>query len=113
MRTRKGVSQEKIALAVGVESINFISMVEKGRSKLSLEKFPLYMQAYGATHQEQLVIFRSIWPDVWEALVHLEGVCGTLFREESLEAAYAACLAGIGIDTSGTDTDHQEHQACA
>lgn len=98
LRERKGVAQDKIAFEVGVNSINFISMIEHGRNRLPLDKFPLYMQAYSATHQEQMVIFRSLWPDVWEALTHLEGVCGTLFREQSFEAAYAACLAGTGLE---------------
>lgn len=102
LRERKRIAQDKIALEVGVNSVNFISMIERGRNRLPLDKFPQYMAAYGATHQEQLVIFRSLWPDVWEVVTHLEGVCGTLFREQSLESAYAACLAGVGLEEAGT-----------
>lgn len=112
LRERKGVAQDKIALEVGVNSINFISMIERGKNRLPLDKFPQYMQAYGATHQEQLVILKSLWPDVWEVVTHLEGVCGTLFREQSLESAYSVRLAGIGFGEAGTEATQSENAAC-
>jgi transcriptional regulator with XRE-family HTH domain len=94
LRLRKGRSQIDIAVKVGVASINFISMLEHGKTSVPIDKFSRYMEAYGATYQESLLFFRSNWPDAWTAVCHLDNTCGALFREHRITEAYELCRHG-------------------
>lgn len=88
LRKRLGLSQFDVAQKMGLANSNFISMIERGRSQLPLDKFTKFMDVYGATPEQSLLIFRTLWPSCWDAVRYLDSKCGPLFHRNKFEMAY-------------------------
>jgi transcriptional regulator with XRE-family HTH domain len=98
LRNKLRMSQGDVAMKLGLANANFISMVERGKSNLPIDKFTKFMEVYEATPEQSLVIYRSLWPAHWDAICHIEDKSGPLFRALEFEEAYTACKRSV--DTS-------------
>jgi transcriptional regulator with XRE-family HTH domain len=87
LRKRLRLSQFDVAQQLGLANSNFISMIERGRSQMPLDKFTKFMEVYEAEPDQSLLIFRSLWPSSWEAMCYLDSICGSLHRTKNLEIA--------------------------
>jgi len=100
LRKRLRLSQFDVAQQLGLSNSNFISMIERGRSQIPLDKFAKFMEVYEATPEQSLVIFRSLWPSSWEAVCYLGSLCGVLDRTKKLDAAYERCAKDVDATVS-------------
>ena len=79
-RKAEGVSQIKRAKELGYDRANFVSMIEKGTSKLPFEKIGLFAEKYYPEEpQFRAAITRLIYPDHWDELLwNIEQASGDL-----------------------------------
>jgi transcriptional regulator with XRE-family HTH domain len=70
---REGIykSQRDIALELGYRNINFISMIESGRSSPPLSRLPDIAKAYDLSEDFTLVMLKKLYPDSFDALRYI------------------------------------------
>ena len=64
-RENNGVSQRDIASTLNYRSVNFISMLESGRSSIALNRVMDVVGAYQLPNEMALVIIKMLHPDIW------------------------------------------------
>ena len=64
-REYKGLSQYDLAEVLGYSNSNFISMLERGRSKIPMAKIPDLVSALGLPNEFEAVLFKELYPDEW------------------------------------------------
>lgn len=102
-RKRVGLSQGDIAKAMGYVNINFISMIEAGKSKIPVNKIDSLVDAYQMNPEFILVVLRSEYPEYLAAIIRLAKRIPRIFKEAiadpdiEIEAIYKKTLESIAV----------------
>lgn len=100
-RKRVGLSQGVIAKAMGYVNINFISMIESGKSKIPVNKIDNLVDAYEMNAEFTLVILRTEYPEYLAAIIKLAKRIPKIFKEAiadpdiEIDAIYKKTLESI------------------
>jgi transcriptional regulator with XRE-family HTH domain len=70
-REEQNISQRDIATILGYRNINFVSMIESGRSSPPLSRLPDIIRAYGLEASFILPILKLVFPDTFSAIVEI------------------------------------------
>ena len=70
-REDQGMSQRDIALALGYRNINFISMIESGRSNPPLSRLNDIARAYGMESDFVVIMLKELYSDTWGIIKEL------------------------------------------
>ena len=70
-REHQDMSQRDVAHILGYRNINFISMIESGRSNPPLARLADIARAYGMDADFVPVMLREIYPETWEIIKSL------------------------------------------
>jgi transcriptional regulator with XRE-family HTH domain len=69
-----GLKQTEIALAVGYDKPNFITMLKQGKTKLPINKVPVFAKALGIDELHFLrLVMREYHPQVWGVFENIMG----------------------------------------
>jgi transcriptional regulator with XRE-family HTH domain len=74
-REKIGSTQNDIAQALGYRNINFISMIESGRSNIPVSRILDIINAYQMENIFGLVILRELHPDIWKLFLDMVVMC--------------------------------------
>jgi transcriptional regulator with XRE-family HTH domain len=80
-RNRLGLSQGDIAKALGYVNVNFISMLESGKSKIPVNKIDELVVAYHLPTEFILVILRVMYPDYFETIHRVTKKAPRIFKK--------------------------------
>ena len=82
IRTMNEVTQRDIAVSLGYVNINFISMIETGRSSPPLGKLVELKNAYKFEPEIILIILRYLYPEIWDAMIGAMASCTDIFNAD-------------------------------
>lgn len=80
-RKRVGLSQGDVAKQLGYVNINFISMIESGKSKIPINKIDQLILAYQMNTEFMLVVLRCYYPEYLEAIIRLAKRIPKIFKD--------------------------------
>ena len=78
-RERQDKSQRDVALVLGYRNVNFISMIESGRSNPPLSRLADICRAYDLPVDFVPVMLKALFPDTWEAIKSILAISKDLF----------------------------------
>lgn len=70
-RSQNDITQSEIAQVLGYRNLNFVSMIESGRSNIPINKILKLVKAYGLDGEFALSIIRELHPDIWSLIVDI------------------------------------------
>lgn len=73
-RKQMGKTQADIAADLGYRNVNFVSMMEGGRSNIPLNRISEVVAAYGLEPEFISVVTRYVNPDCWRLACHIARV---------------------------------------
>lgn len=79
-RKRIGISQGDVARELGYVNMNFISMIESGRSKIPMNRVDDFVYAYRMNPEFILVILRVMYPDILDSILRLANKIPKIFK---------------------------------
>lgn len=79
-RKRIGISQGDVARELGYVNMNFISMIESGRSKIPMNRVDDFVHAYRMNPEFILVILRVMYPDILDSILRLANKIPKIFK---------------------------------
>lgn len=102
-REEIGISQRDIANILKYRSVNFISMLESGRSSIPLNRIVDVINAYQLGNEMALIIIKFLHPDVWTLFVAaLKGnkkLCANPYRlDDAVTKKFIKMLRTHGMD---------------
>ena len=102
-RNRCGLSQSDIAKKLGYANVNFISMIESGKSKIPINRVDELVAAYQLAPEFILVILRTIYPDFLETIYKVARKVPKIVKDafknpdEELSLIYSGTKASLGM----------------
>ena len=78
-RERNNILQNQIAEKLGYVNLNFISMVETGKSSVPLARLEEFQKAYGAPAELIPIMLKYLYPETWNIFLLSLGKCKDLF----------------------------------
>ena len=102
-RARIGLSQSDIAKSLGYANVNFISMIESGKSKIPVNRVDDLVSAYQMSPEFTLVILRAEYPEYLTTIIRLAKRIPRIFKEfisdpdEEINTIYSKILDSIAI----------------
>ena len=70
-RENINISQRQVAEALGYRNVNFISMIESGRSNPPLGKLPDIVRAYQLDYKFVALMVKALYPDAWTTMFYV------------------------------------------
>lgn len=80
-RKRIGLSQGHIARELGYVNVNFISIIESGKSKIPMGRIDDFVQAYGLAPEFILVILRVLYPETLGLISRIANKVPKIFKD--------------------------------
>lgn len=80
-RKRIGLSQGAIAKPLGYVNINFISMIESGKSKIPINRIDDLVAAYQLPSEFILVVLQAEYPDYLDTMLRLAKKTPQIFKD--------------------------------
>ncbi len=105
-RKRVGLSQADIAKAMGYVNINFISMLEAGKSKIPVNRIDDLVDAYQMNPEFILVVLYSQYPEYLATIIRMAKRIPKIFKEViansdiEIEAIYLKALESVAVKKS-------------
>jgi transcriptional regulator with XRE-family HTH domain len=82
-RLELNMSQRDIAKKLGYRNINFISMIERGGSRLPFEKLPDNARVYKMENHFLLIMIKNLYPGVWNVYKFIREKCKDILSDSS------------------------------
>ncbi|MBV5326525.1 MAG: helix-turn-helix transcriptional regulator [Chlorobium sp.] len=79
-RKRVGRSQGDIAKALDYSNVNFISMIESGKSKIPINRIAVLVDAYSMSPEFILVILRVEYPEYLDMIASIASRFPKIFK---------------------------------
>ena len=70
-REHLNLSQKDVADRLGYRNYNYISMLERGASTISIPKIPSIIDAYELPVEFSIVIAKGLYPEFYEAMFYM------------------------------------------
>ena len=74
-RENINISQRQVAEALGYRNVNFISMIESGRSNPPLGKLPEITKAYQLDYKFVALMVKALYPEAWGTMFYILDRC--------------------------------------
>jgi transcriptional regulator with XRE-family HTH domain len=97
------MSQHDIALKLEYRNDNFVSMLERGLSKIPFTTIPRIVEAYGLPAEFSAVMVKELYPEQWEVLKEINRTLYstlilTSLLDEQIDAIRRLKLGEFGIE---------------
>ncbi|WP_319524276.1 helix-turn-helix transcriptional regulator [uncultured Desulfosarcina sp.] len=102
-REKRNLSQSDVAQQLGYRNVNFISMIESGKSNIPIARIIDVLNAYQIEAEMALALVKKLQPEIWQLFKHMITTNPELLKkkfgeiEDDLDKKFGRVLKEYGL----------------